>query len=233
MHEDLANPHWWSNAWLKHYRRYMSQPSYQAYYLYCVLPKGVGTILELGAGSFRDVAQLNKWGYHCIGTDFATQAVEIARKLYPRWAQCFQVEDATALSFGSEMFDLSYHNGLLVCFNDNSMIERILQEQRRVTRRWMVCTVHNALNSSLKCQFAEKAKHDPLYQIRFFEPDEITELMRSLCSRIDLYPFGSLWCNRLIKYSRNRFLVRWYYRLTYRIWQWETCERIMAVGWLE
>jgi hypothetical protein len=233
MPEKLTDPHYWSEAWQKHYRRYVTQPSYQAYYLYCVLPKGVETILELGAGSFRDVAQLNKWGYNCIGTDFSTRSVEIARKVYPRYAWRFQVEDAIALSFPNKIFDLSYHNGLLVCFDDNSTIKQILQEQCRVTRRWIVCTVHNALNSSLKRQFAEKARDDSLYHIRFFEPTEIVELMRPLCTRIDLYPFGSLWCNRFIKYSRNRFLVRWYYRLTYRIWRWETCERIMAVGWLE
>jgi hypothetical protein len=77
------------------------------------------------------------------------------------------------------------------------------------------------------------AKDDPLYEIRFFTPDELVSLLTPYCSAVSVYPYGNLFCNRLAKYSRNRHLVRLFYRLTYRHWDWTKCERIMAVGWLQ
>lgn len=232
MEANLRDPKWWSAAWKAHHRRYVARPSYQAYYLYCVLPRNAKRLLELGAGSFRDTAQLNQWGYDCTGTDFSPEAVALAQRTYPQWAQRFHTADATALPFGSKSFDVSFHSGLFACFEDDTMIKAILQEQARVSQIAMVCTVHNAHNEALQEQFHLKAQSDPLYQIRFFSREEITQLMHPYCERVLLYPFGALGCNRLIKYGRNRLLTRWYYRLTYRRWRWEHCERIMAVGWL-
>jgi len=232
MGANLTDPKWWSTAWQTHHQRYVSRPSYQAYYLDCILPKGVKQLLELGAGSFRDTAQLNRWGYECTGTDFSPEAVALAQRTYPQWADRFYTADATALPFESKSFDISFHSGLFACFEDDATINAILREQARVSRLAIVCTVHNALNTPLQERFRRQAKSDPLYQIRFFAPEEITRLMRPFCARLSLYPFGALWCNRLIKYGRNRLLTRWYYRLTYKRWRWESCERIMAVGWL-
>jgi hypothetical protein len=232
MGKSLTDPKWWSSAWRVHHQRYVSRPSYQAYYLDCILPKGAKQLLELGAGSFRDTAQLNKWGYECIGTDFSAEAVALAQCTYPQWAHRFQVADATALPFDCRRFDFSFHSGLFACFEEDTIINAILQEQARVSRFAIVCTVHNALNISLREQFRHHAQSDPLYRVRFFTPEEITELMRPFCVRISLYPFGALGCNRLIKYGRSRFLTRAYYRITHKRWRWENCERIMAVGWL-
>lgn len=233
MSNTLTDPKWWSAAWRKHHDRYVSHPSYQSYYLSFILPRGTKYLLELGAGSFRDTATLNKWRYVCIGSDFSPEAVVLAQHTYPEWAHRFLVANATALPFAPKSFDVSFHSGLFACFDDDITILRILQEQVRVSRRAIVCSVHNALNTTLQEEFHRRSLSDPLYKIRFFLPQEITQLMASVGVRVSLYPFGSLWCNRLIKYTRSRTLTRWYYRLTYQRWRWEQCERIMAVGWLQ
>jgi hypothetical protein len=233
MRDHLTCPQWWENAWKRHHQEYVSRPAFQAYYLYSVLPHGVSDLLEIGAGSFRDAAKLNQWGLKCIGTDFSTKAVELARKTYSRWADNFQVCDATRLPFASKSFDVSFHNGLFVCFQEDKMIHSVIKEQLRVSKKMIICTVHNAHNHRLKQQFEAKSRTDELYAIRFFTREEITEILTPCCRRVELYPFGSLWGNRLIKLIPSRHLVRLFYRLTYRHWDWIKCERIMAVGWLQ
>jgi 2-polyprenyl-3-methyl-5-hydroxy-6-metoxy-1,4-benzoquinol methylase len=222
----------WDNAWHQHYAEYTQRPSYQAYYLFCILPNKTRRILELGAGSFRDTAQLNEWGYECIGVDFSEGAVASARQRYPQWASRFLSADAMRLPFRTGSFDVSYHNGLLVYFEDNEKIRQIIREQVRLSRTMVVCTVHNAHNSQLQELFKQRAQKDPIYAIRFFERSEIAQLMAPFCRRVELFPFGSLWANRLIRHLRQRHLVRLFYRRTYKYWDWTKCERIMAVGWL-
>jgi hypothetical protein len=233
MREHLTRPYWWENAWNRHYRKYVSRPARQAYYLYCILPSGVSHILEIAAGSFRDTAKLNQWGFKCIGTDFSTKAVELARETYSRWADNFLVCDATRLPFASQSFDVSFHNGLFACFHEDNLIHSVIKEQLRVSKKMIVCTVHNAHNEHLRRQFESKSSTDDLYAIRFFTREEITNILSPSCKQVKLYPFGSLWGNRVIKLFPNRHLVRLFYRLTYRHWDWTKCERIMAVGWLQ
>lgn len=233
MRKELTCAEWWSQAWHRHYRAYVSRISLQAYYLNSILPRSARVLLELGAGSFRDTAQLNRWGYTCYGTDFSRDAVMLARQTFPEFAHQFAVAESTRLPFKDKACDICFHNGLLIYFEDNKIIEKTIMEQVRVSRIGIVCTVHNALNTQLLHRFNALAKHDPLYEIRFFTPEELISLLTPYCSSVVLYPYGYPWCNRVAKYSRNRHLVRLFYRLTYRHWDWTKCERIMAVGWLQ
>ncbi len=75
--------------------------------------------------------------------------------------------------------DLSFSNGFWVLFNDDARILDLAREQARVTRRWMVVLVHNGLNSRLRTKFANSAKTDDLYNIRFFSPDEVERIVRA------------------------------------------------------
>jgi hypothetical protein len=233
LRKELTSREWWSQAWHYHHRAYVARTSLQAYYLNCILPRHTQVLLELGAGSFRDTAQLNQWGYTCYGTDFSPDAVMLGRQTFPQYAHRFVVADSTRLPFKEKTCDVCFHNGLFVYFEEDAIIREILSEQVRISRVGIVCTVHNALNARLLQRFEMLAKDDPLYEIRFFTPDELVSLLTPYCSAVSVYPYGNLFCNRLAKYSRNRHLVRLFYRLTYRHWDWTKCERIMAVGWLQ
>ena len=103
------------------------------------------------------------------------------------------LEDAAALSFPDRSFDVVFHNGLWVVFPADDQIRLLLNEQLRVTRRYGVAIVHNALNTRLVARFASLAKTDPLYSIRFFTPEQIRELVRPClgpADRLSIEKFG-------------------------------------------
>lgn len=54
----------------------------------------------------------------------------------------------------------------------------------------MIATVHNAHNAQFVDYFARKKQDDPLYDIRFFEMDELADLMREVCSDVTIFPVG-------------------------------------------
>jgi hypothetical protein len=91
--------------------------------------------------------------------------------------------------------------------------------------------VHNALDRKQVDLFRELRKSDSLYDIRFFEPDEIRRVMERHCARVELYPFGNRLLDRSIKYlNRVAPLKQMYRRLSTR--DIRESERIMAVGYL-
>jgi hypothetical protein len=76
-----------------------------------------------------------------------------------------------------------------VLFSDEK-IGLLLREQVRVTRSKLIATVHNAHNQDFVRYFDEKKQVDPLFDIRFFEVDELRALMAIVCSRVEIYPVG-------------------------------------------
>jgi len=68
-------------------------------------------LLEIGAGSFRDVAALNRWGVFGEGVDFSSESVERARKIQPAFSDKIKQMDAACLDYPDGAFDLTYHNG--------------------------------------------------------------------------------------------------------------------------
>lgn len=229
---DLRSAHWWSQAWHTYQGKYVRSPAFQAYYLYFALPRGAKRLLELGAGSFKCTAQLCRWGYDCLGSDFAEDAVALAKQTYPEYAGRFSVMDATHLPLDDHSVDVCFHSGLFACFDEDDLIQRVLSEQVRVSRLAIICIVHNARNEQMVQLFRQRASQDPLYDIRFFEPEEMVALMQPFCRTVRLYPYGTLMCNRLIKYWRERHSLRLYYHLARRLWRLEQVERLMMVGFL-
>ena len=220
----------WDSAWKRHSDKYIAAVSRQAYYLYFLMGRGDRTCLELGAGSFRDTATLNKWGYKCTGTDFSEKSLLVARENYKQWSDKFFLADATSLPFEDKAFDVSFHNGLLVCFQDNAVVGKILAEQARVTRRLAVSTVHNRANLGLIQCFKEKARADNLYDIRFFQKEELIALMGEHFDDVKAFPFGLPWLDRLIGVVRNRIVLKVFYHWACRRPEWHSCERIMVAG---
>ncbi len=107
------------------------------------------SLLELGCGAGRIAIGLWELGYQRIlGTDFAREMVEESRRIARvlEYGIPFQREDATALSFGDEVFD-----GAIFGFNGLMQIpgranrQKALREINRVLvpGSWLVFTTHD------------------------------------------------------------------------------------------
>jgi len=219
--------------WGAHFNTYISKLPRQAYYLYFITKNTDKNILEIAAGSFRDTALLNQWNYKVVGIDFSQKAVDLAKKQYPEWKNNFYEMDATSMTFPTESFDVSFHNGFFICFPENALLTPLIKEQIRVTKRCIVCTVHNALNSELLKLFQEKSKQDSLFDIRFYNPSEIRNILSPYCKSIQIYPFGHPVFDRLIKTLKNYpNVLKIIYNMIHPYLNIIQCERLMVVGFL-
>ena len=128
-------------------------------------------------------------GYDIYGVDFCASTVEKAKKKFSLMRERILQMDAFNLSFDDNFFNTSYHNGFFVLFNDNE-IDKLLKEQYRVSSEFIICTVHNSHNKNFVRYFENLSSRDSLYNIRFFEKDEIVSLMNPYCSEVKVLPVG-------------------------------------------
>lgn len=224
----------WGSTWSKHFNTYKGAIPRQAYYLSFFLKFSDRKLLEIAGGSFRDTAQLNDWGYQCYGVDFSLDAVKMAQEAYPSISSQLIQMDAESLKFKDNEFDVSYHNGFYVCFDDDQIIETMIKEQVRVTKRAVIITVHNNLNKKLIQKFSEKSKEDQLYDIRFFHQDEILKFLKPYCNKIEILPFGNVYMDILIKYMKQKTILKYIYKTLkcLGLLNMSKSERIMAIGYL-
>ena len=184
----INNPTSWDAEWQKQFNHYQ-QDLRHAYYISAILKKNEKKILELGAGSFRDVGTLNNWGIACYGIDYSIEAVSMAKEKFPKFIDKISLDDCFNLKYKDKDFDLSYHNGLWGYFSDDDIL-KLVKEQARVTRSRIIATVHNAHNKSF-VEYFEKLKQDePLYNLRFFEMEEVINFMMSVAKSVTIIPVG-------------------------------------------
>lgn len=190
----------WDEKWASIFDRYQADLRH-AHYIRALLTPKERSVLELAAGSFRDMAMLRRSGVECSGMDFSAESVERARRIFADFASSIFQASAFELPFSDKHFDVTYHNGFWVLFDD-AQIKELAAEQARVTRGRMIATVHNGHNQGFVEYFAHMKQRDPLYDIRFFSIAEITELMSSVCDDVVVIPVG--------KYKRRHedFLIR-------------------------
>jgi ubiquinone/menaquinone biosynthesis C-methylase UbiE len=179
----------WNEKWKEIFDHYQ-QDLRHAYYIRAVLNTNEKKIIELAAGSFRDTNALNVMGINCFGCDYSSQSVLSAKKQFPLIFNKLSEQDAFNINFPDKEFDLSFHNGFWALFSDDNDILKLIQEQVRITKYRIIATVHNAHNRSFVEYFNRLKENDPLYNIRFFEIDEITELMKSVTNNIKIIPVG-------------------------------------------
>jgi ubiquinone/menaquinone biosynthesis C-methylase UbiE len=178
----------WDKEWRNLFDHYQ-QDLRHAYYISAILNDKERNILELGAGSFRDVGALNSWGISCKGVDYSTESVLRAKEYFSDIKDKIYSGDCFDLDFDDNTFDLSYHNGLWGYFSDKDIV-KLAKEQARVSKYRIVATVHNAHNKSFVGYFDELKAKDPLYDIRFFEVEEITGLMHNVAKNVTIIPVG-------------------------------------------
>lgn len=178
----------WDRKWVDIFDHYQNDLRH-AYYIHAMLADDERHVLELAAGSFRDMAELRRRGIDCEGMDFSLEAVERAKRQFPEFADGIHRASAFAMPFADKMFDATYHNGFWILFSDEQIMA-LAAEQIRITKHKMIVTVHNAHNAQFVDYFNRKKVDDPLYDIRFFELDEITGLMQKVCSNVFVLPVG-------------------------------------------
>lgn len=223
----------WDRTWTSVFDRYQ-QDIRHAYYIRAICQGEDRKILEIAAGSFRDVAALNTMGIECSGMDYSAEAVTRAREYFPQISGKLHRMDAFALDFPDGSFDMSYHNGFWGLFDDDDIV-RLAKEQARVSRHRIVATVHNAHNMAFREYFERVSKHDPLYRIRFFEVEQITSIMRLVCRDVKVVPVGKAKQSHedeLINRGKTSpsFMKRYFERCGHRFL--ERSERLLCIGYI-
>lgn len=225
----------WNQKWLDIFHHYQ-QDQRHAYYVHAILDDSDKKILEIGAGSFRDMALLNTLGVDCWGTDFSDTSVELAKKYFPSLSAKIFQSDAFNMSMISDgEFDVTFHNGLWVLFNDDADLINLAVEQARVSRNKMLVTVHNGHNKDFLDYFYRLAKSDPLYRIRFFLVDEIRSLLLRVCRDVNVIPVGKgkkFYEDEMINQGKvDRFELRKLFDAA-GLRHLEISERLLCVGYL-
>lgn len=221
----------WTSSWKKHFEEYAHHAPLQAFYLSFILQLKELKLLEIAAGSFHDTACLNSWGGECLGIDSCPTVLAMARQQYPHLAGKISRMNAERLGFRDKAFDLSYHNGFFVYFEDRQ-IRRLLEEQTRVTRRILVCSVHNQLNTFAVRKFDRLSRRDALYRLRFFHPDEMRRLLKPYCREVMIFPFNIPEFDHKIAAGRDVNSLKTEYLHHYSRAGLERGHRLMAVGYL-
>jgi hypothetical protein len=166
----------WDELWRKNLECYVQGAPRTGVFVHHLFPDA-RTYLELGAGSARDSFHLSQLGKVATASDFSPAAVEGWRRIYSPDFRGKQV-DVFNIDAPESAFDVTFHNGLFVYFGDDQ-IKRALVEQRRVTRQAMVIIVHNKRDTRRVRSFEALRETNPLFRIRFFEPEEIASLVKA------------------------------------------------------
>lgn len=178
----------WDRKWVDIFDHYQSDLRH-AYYIHAMLNEDEHRILEIAAGSFRDMTELRRRGFDCEGMDFSTESVARARQHFPEFSRAIHHASAFEMPFADQAFDVSYHNGFWVLFSDEQ-IRHLAAEQARISRSRIIATVHNSHNKQFVDYFEKKKANDPLYDIRFFNIDQMMELMHETCRSVEIIPVG-------------------------------------------
>lgn len=180
----------WNIKWAEIFDQYQ-QDLRHAYYINSVLDNEDKKILEIAAGSFRDTAQLNKMGIECWGTDYSETAVLLAQSKFPNIKEhIFQSNAFNFEKIENNFFDVTFHNGFWVLFDNDADIIKLAEEQARISRHKMIVTVHNGHNQAFIEYFKNLSAKDDLYKIRFFKIDEISKIMSTFCKDVEVIPVG-------------------------------------------
>jgi len=189
---EFADRNYWSEAWKRHIHTYLNSPPRTGHFLKHRMVAGA-TMLEIAGGSCRDSRMLAESGHFGAGSDFDVRTLQYLRHLYPDSKLPMLQADGFYLPFADSAFDVTFSNGFWVLYDQDQLLYQLLREQARVSRTSLWVIVHNRLNHRLREKFAELAQKDSMYNVRFFMPDEVCEIVaRSGIAyrRIAMHKFG-------------------------------------------
>ncbi|HQU32325.1 MAG: class I SAM-dependent methyltransferase [Planctomycetia bacterium] len=236
--ELLINSDFWTDSWKSHLENYLSAPPRAGIFINTFLGTHFNSVLEIAAGSSRDSRYLSRCGFDATASDFCENTIGYLKNVrFPNDILKYSVEDARRLSFADNSFDLTFHNGFLICFKENETIFETLKEQERISKKYILFFVHNSSNKKLTKKFLTLSKKDKLYDVRFFSIDEVRTIVidsginiRSLTIK----KFGGI-CDILyadkIKIFNNPFrrLSPRFVPHLYQFQKWNNTERIACI----
>ncbi len=227
----------WEKSWTEHINGYLNSVPRAGIFIANYF-KNIDTILEIAGGSCRDSRYLANSGFSATGSDFDEQTLQyLQEERFPNDILNYSKEDAFDLTFPENSFDLVFHNGFFIYFK-NSDIDKMLKEQEKVARRYIVIFVHNVENKNLIKDFQEKSKNDALYKIRFFDKNEIINIIKDSNIKyrnINVMKFGGIF-DRFYNKTLKRIIPNILYPFRkslvpklYQLQKWENTERICCV----
>ncbi|MEE2757289.1 MAG: class I SAM-dependent methyltransferase [Myxococcota bacterium] len=176
----MINNELWPNLWRQYLDQYLSKPPRTGFWVDAHFGGKANSFLELGCGSGRDAMYLAQRGHSVVGSDLDDVTLMELETRFGSETLNFSVQDASNLTFDTDSFDVVYHNGLWVLFEDDDVIISMLKEQIRVASKYAIILVHNQENLALRRQFQKRADGgDQLYDIRFFNRTSLTDLIES------------------------------------------------------
>lgn len=157
------------------------------------------SILEIGAGSGRDLEELIERGYNVRYSDFSGTAVQKFRARHPS-VQADEA-DARALAYEDGEFDLVYSLGLLEHFDAEDRAQ-IIREKFRVSRRFVLIDVPQRLAPAFVIKKAMMAAGRWSYgdETEFSYGELVREVRRAVESAWPMTSYG----RELIPLPRNR-----------------------------
>ncbi len=224
----------WFESWKCHLEQYLQAPPRTGIYIHANFSK-IRSSLEIACGSSRDSIYLAKKQVEATASDYEDRVIDELKNRFNYSKLKYVQADAFKLPFHDNSFDMVFHNGFFVCFYKDQDIKTMLVEQARVSRKYVLFFVHNKLNIGLVNQFNRLAPSDPIYDIRFFEPNEIEQIVRDtdIDSRsVRILKFGGKY-DMLYSKRIKRFIPNITFPLRtviipklYEMQKWEETERI-------
>lgn len=227
----------WSKAWIRHIEGYLNATPRAGIFIKNYF-KSNKKVLEIAGGSCRDSRYLANNNFDATGSDFDENTLKyLQQQRFPNDILKYSKENAFSLSFKENSFDLIFHNGFFVLFDDRQIIS-MLKEQERVSKRFIVIFVHNRENKKLVEVFQKKSTNDDLYKIRFFDKNEIVKIVENSAikyKKIDILKFGGIFdafYRKKIKKTIPNILYpvrEWIVPKLYQFQKWEDTERICCI----
>jgi hypothetical protein len=124
------------------------------------------SILEIGAFSGKDIRYLAREipDAFCCSTDLEPRVFDDEAKA----ATSCVVANAFAMPFCDQAYEISFHSGLIICF-DEVNASRIIEEQLRVTSRYAIVFGHNRWNFiDVFVSFMKRGRGNSLFRYRRF-----------------------------------------------------------------
>lgn len=228
----------WGAVWQEKIEHYLNAVPRTGVFIDRYFRGKVHTILEVAAGSSRDSIYLAKQGFHVTASDYERNIIQCMEERTHESRIRFVHADAFHMGMENDAFDLVFHNGFFVLFDENEAIVDLLREQARIARHYIVIFVHNALNHAHVSHFEKLAQSDPLYKIRFFEPDEVAAVVKQsgiAVRRLEWMKFGGpydiLFYKRMKKVIPNLLypMRTWLVPRGYQRQRWDKTERVCCV----
>lgn len=196
----------WQNCWDKHLGEYQAYPPFAGIFIKGTFKNKIKQILEIGCGSSGDSIYLANKNYKVTAVDNEEKIITLLKNKNDSPLLDYRLADAFSLPFENDKFDLVFHNGFFVYFSNDDIV-KLLKEQERIAKKYILFFVHNKLNVKLVDQFHTRSLTDNLYDLRFFEPEDIKEIVKTSgisCTSVTILKFGG----SMNRFANKHFVAR-------------------------